>query len=189
MMLSEFWAHFICRAHEKMKRCRGKHSPSLCFADFPWGVSLRIVFRAVNGLRRGRCRLACARSSAYARPSCLDERTAQGGEDCQSRSDCSVSLSLSLLLSDQIQPPNDKLLRALPVLIIQLLKCRPPQKKINKIKLNGQQAVEGWDECEIALNGDSFFLFIYLITNHFPTKTWGTSGGQRHVMGSCLVDG
>lgn len=40
-----------------------------------------------------------------------------------------LSLSLSLLLSDQIQPPNDKLLRALPVLIIQLLKCRPPPKK------------------------------------------------------------
>lgn len=121
-MLSDFWAHFI--RHERMIRCRGKHFPYLCFADFhPRGVALHRLPCGPSG-RRDWCRLACAHSSGYTRPGCLDERTSRGGEYCQSRSDCSLSLALSIslslslslflsvLLSDQIQPPTDKLLQA-----------------------------------------------------------------------------
>lgn len=131
-----------------------KTLPLFTFCWFPpRGVASH---RLPCGRRRrpGRCRLVRARSSACTRPSCLDERTSWSGEDCQSQSDCSLSLSLclpplsfSLFLSQSPAVwPNIaadwQAAPGLPVLVIHILKCRPPFKRKKKIK-------EGWTDSKL----------------------------------------
>lgn len=189
---------------ELMKKWRGvaeNTSPIYVFSWFPPRGVASHRLPCGRRRRRGRCRLVCARSSAYTGPSCPDERTSRAGEDCQSRLDCPLPLSLCLLFS-RFFSLSLSVSCCLTKYSPWLTSCSRPtspnnshpevsstihKKKENSRKLNWQQAVEGliWMQCDFQWG---FPFLIYLIMYPFPyPKTWGTSRGGS-VAGGVQTD-
>lgn len=167
IMLSKFWAHFILCAHKNLRGVT-VNTPLLLRLLISRGASLRIILRAATLHMRSPRRTEAepgvsspVHAHLYTSGRVVWMNGHSRGANCQTRSDCAVSLWVSCCLTKYSTQVTSSP-RALPVPIIQILKCHPPSSTgktclRKNIKLRWQQAVEGWDECWETLTGHFYF--------------------------------
>lgn len=166
-MLSKFWAHFILCAHKNLRGVT-VNTPLFLRLLISRGASLRIILHVAT-LHMRSPRHAEAEpgvTSPVHAHLCTSGRVVwmnehSQGANCQTRSDCAMSLWVSCCLT-KYSTQVTSLPRALPVPIIQILKCHPASSTgktclRKNIKFRWQQAVEGWDECWETLTGHFYF--------------------------------
>lgn len=167
MTLSKFWAHFILCAHKNLRGVT-VNTPLFLRLLISRGASLHIILHVATPHMRSPQRAEAEPGVSlpvHAHP-CTSGRVVwmnghSRGANCQTRSDCAMSLWVSCCLT-KYSTQVTSLPRALPVPIIQILKRHPPSstgKACLRKNIEAQMTASCWRLRWMLGNFDGAFLF------------------------------